>query len=156
MSVSVRVSLCNEINFKRTPSIKKFQTWVNAVVDTIPEKIPKTCTEICISIVDSEISAQLNQTYRHKNGPTNVLSFTYESPPGIAKTSLGDLAICAEIVESESLAQNKNTIAHWAHLTIHGMLHLLEYDHITEKDAIIMEPLEIKILQKLGFNNPYE
>ncbi len=152
----ITVILLNEINFTRAPSQTKFQTWVNCVVKTIPEKIPNNCDEICISIVDKKTSAELNEAYRSKKGPTNILSFTYKPLPGTIQESLGDCAICADIVEEEALQQNKILESHWAHLTIHGMLHLLGYDHIIDNDAEIMEALEIKILTQLGIENPYE
>lgn len=148
----INVILLNEIKSKTIPSKKQFQQWVDAVVKIIPEKIPKNASEICIAIVDRETSAQLNETYRHKNGPTNVLSFNYDA---IETESLGDLAICAELVEAEARDQEKLVESHWAHLTVHGVLHLLGYDHIIDADAAIMEPLEIEILQKLGLGNPY-
>lgn len=151
----IAVTLLNDHDFPRVPSLAAFQSWIKAVCNTIPEKIPESAQEICIAIVDSETSASLNETYRHKNGPTNVLSFHYDPAPGMLPISLGDLAICAEIVESESMAQQKPILAHWAHLTIHGMLHLLGYDHAKESDAIVMETLEINILKTLGFGDPY-
>lgn len=152
----ITVVLIDNVQDENTPVLKQFQHWVDETLASVPEKIPTGCSEICISIVDPETSAQLNQTYRQKSGPTNVLSFTYDPMPGIPPESLGDLAICAELVESEALTQNKKSSAHWAHLTAHGVLHLLGYDHVAEEEAIAMESLEIQILQKVGFENPYE
>ena len=152
----ITVILLNESNIPHIPELVQFQTWVNAVCCMIPNKIPVDCNEINIAIVDAVTSAQLNKTYRNKNNPTNVLSFNYEPMPGIPSSSLGDLAICAEIVESEAFAQGQTALSHWAHLTIHGMLHLLGFDHIVESDAVVMEALEINILKTIGFNNPYE
>lgn len=153
---NIKVILQNEINFSRAPSIEKFQTWVDRVVKTIPDEIPDHCREICISMVDRETSAQFNETYRGKKGPTNILSFHYDAMPGVPQESLGDCAICADVVEAEAAAQHKKLESHWAHLTIHGMLHLLGYDHETEHDAAIMEALEIKLLHHLNIENPYE
>lgn len=113
-------------------------------------------TEMTVRIVDEAESAQLNQTYRHKSGPTNVLSFPFETPPGIELPLLGDLVICAPVVEQEANAQNKTTKAHWAHMVVHGSLHLQGYDHIEAQQAEQMEALEIDILTRLGFSNPYE
>jgi len=155
-SKMINVILLNEINFARTPSLVKFQTWVNTVTKNMPEKIPANCGEIGISIIDTETSADLNNTYRGKKGPTNVLSFHYDAIPGVPQESLGDLAICAEVVENEANAQHKNTESHWAHLTIHGVLHLLGYDHENDQDAELMEALEIKLLHHLNIENPYE
>ena len=152
----ITVVLINDLDEKNIPALKQFQQWVDKTLSAIPEKIPQDVTEICISIVDSKTSAELNEAYRQKKGPTNILSFAYDPIPGIPADSLGDLVICAALVESEALAQHKQSIAHWAHLTVHGVLHLLGYDHIVEDDAIAMESLEILVLQKLGFENPYE
>lgn len=105
--------------------------------------------EICIRIVSEKESAALNRQYRHKSGSTNVLSF-----PGEALL-LGDIIICAAVVNREARAQGKTRAAHWAHMVVHGSLHLLGFDHIKEKEATQMEALESKILHKLGFANPY-
>lgn len=139
----------------RTPSQKKFQHWVNQTLKTIPKKIPRHVREIGIAIINRKTSATFNKTYRHKKGGTNVLSFPYEKIPGMQSTSLGDLAICADIVFKEAKAQHKKSESHWAHLTVHGVLHLLGYDHVKDRDAVVMEKLEIKILKKLGVDNPY-
>lgn len=151
----ITVELINDIDYTKAPTLADFQRWVDTTIAYIPNKIPETAHEICISIVDTETSASLNETYRHKNGPTNVLSFPYEPMPGIAMESIGDLAICAEVMEAESKEQQKSPESHWAHLTVHGVLHLLGYDHIIDSDATIMESLEIKILKQLGFEDPY-
>ena len=149
----MKLILLNEIHFSRAPTQKEFQRWINETVKAVSEKLPPSIKEVCISIVDKDTSAALNQTYRHKNGPTNVLSFPNESIPGILPESLGDLAICADLVEEE--AYPNSPIAHWAHLTIHGILHLYGYDHIIDKDAEVMETLEVAILAQLGYQNPY-
>ena len=113
-------------------------------------------TEMTVRIVDEAESAQLNQTYRHKPGPTNVLSFPFENPPGVSLPLLGDVVICAPVVEREADEQHKAPQAHWAHMVVHGTLHLQGYDHIAAKDAEQMEHLEVDILRQLGFSNPYE
>lgn len=113
-------------------------------------------TEVVLRIVAPSESARLNQTYRHKSGPTNVLSFPFEAPPGVPVDILGDVIICAEQVEQEASEQGKSLLAHWAHLVIHGLLHLQGHDHQTEAEARIMEQKEIAILDTLGFSNPYE
>lgn len=109
----------------------------------------------------SEIESQaLNRDYRGKDKPTNVLSFPAELPPELIaeldEVPLGDLAICAEVVAREAVEQGKPLLAHWAHMTVHGVLHLLGHDHIEEADAARMEPLEIAILAELGVDNPYD
>ncbi|TQV74809.1 rRNA maturation RNase YbeY [Aliikangiella marina] len=112
--------------------------------------------ELTIRVVGLEESQQLNDTYRGKNKPTNVLSFPFEAPPGIPCDLLGDLVICHAIVEAEAKAQSKNTIAHWAHMVIHGTLHLLGYDHLEPAEAEKMESIEVNILAKFKIANPYE
>lgn len=149
------VILENVSRHRPIPSKKKFQIWVNQVFLHVKKNIPKSISEINIGIIDQKTSAQLNKKYREKNKPTNVLAFSYRAYPGEQTTSLGDLAICADIVRQEAKLQHKLLESHWAHLTIHGTLHLLGYDHHYHRDAKKMELLEIKILKKLGFQNPY-
>ena len=112
-------------------------------------------SEISLRVVDSEESTELNQQYRHKTGPTNILSFPYEGPTHPEISLLGDLVICAPLLAQEAAAQHKLLTAHWAHIVIHGCLHLLGYDHEQEKEALIMENKEIALLAKLGFPDPY-
>ncbi len=131
------------------PSLPSFECWANAACDDVE-------AELSIRIVGIEESAELNETYRQKTGPTNVLSFPCEVPEGVPCTLLGDLVICAPVVEKEALEQGKITEAHWAHLVVHGVLHLQGYDHIDTRDAERMEALEVEILARLGFANPYE
>jgi probable rRNA maturation factor len=111
--------------------------------------------ELVIRLVDTDESAELNQTYRHKQGPTNVLSFPFEAPPGVDTGILGDLVICAPVVETEAQEQGKSLNAHWAHMVIHGMLHLQGYDHIDDSEATVMEAEETALLARLGFPDPY-
>lgn len=113
--------------------------------------------ELCLRIVDQDESKQLNIQYRQKNFPTNVLAFPAEIPNEVKldKPFLGDIVICAPIVAAEALEQGKTEMAHWAHLIIHGLLHLLGYDHITDAEAAVMESIEIETLAQLGFPNPY-
>ena len=110
--------------------------------------------EMTIRVVNEAEITALNETYRHKQGPTNVLSFPFEAPPGVESALLGDIVICAPVVLHEAIRQEKPPKAHWAHLTIHGVLHLLGYDH-DEAQAEIMESLEIRILSGLGYADPY-
>ncbi len=135
----------------KLPQHEQLQLWLTTVLAQYNKPF-----ELTIRIVDEKESQQLNNQYRGKNKPTNVLSFPFEVPEGIELDLLGDLVICASIVEQEAKNQNKPLIAHWAHMVIHGCLHLLGYDHINDGDALEMESLEIDILAQLGFNNPYE
>lgn len=121
--------------------------------------------ELTIRITNEAESAELNQRYRRRSGPTNILSFPFEPPPGLdpeqaAATGitalLGDLVICAPLVRREAAEQGKAETAHWAHLVVHGVLHLLGFDHLTATEAAPMEALEITILAALGFSTPYE
>ncbi len=132
------------------PSQEDFQMWLDK---TIPLFQPQA--EVTIRIVDIEESQQLNHEYRGKDKPTNVLSFPFEVPPGIEMDLLGDLIICRQVVELEAKEQDKNATAHWAHMVVHGSLHLLGYDHIEDEEAEEMEALETEIMQSMGFEDPY-
>lgn len=112
--------------------------------------------EIVIRVADEAESAELNGQYRGKAGPTNVLSFPFEAPPGMESEILGDLLICAPVVEREAREQGKSLRAHWAHMVVHGVLHLQGYDHLADGEAAVMEAEEIAILDRLGFANPYD
>ncbi|MAX85411.1 MULTISPECIES: rRNA maturation RNase YbeY [Thalassolituus] len=111
--------------------------------------------ELTIRLTDEEESQALNSEYRGKDKPTNVLSFPFEMPPGIPLELLGDLVICVGVVEQEAKEQEKTTEAHWAHMVIHGCLHLLGYDHIKDDEAEEMEALERDLLASLGYPDPY-
>lgn len=112
--------------------------------------------EVTIRLVDEAESAELNSRYRGRSGATNVLSFALEPPPGTGIDLLGDLAICAPVVRREADEQGKPQHAHWAHMVVHGVLHLLGHDHQSADEAAVMESLEIEILGRLGYPNPYE
>ncbi len=111
--------------------------------------------ELSVRIVDEVESRELNSRYRQIDKPTNVLSFPYESPKEIPINLLGDLVICAPVVVREAKQQYKATQAHWAHMVIHGVLHLMGYDHEENEQALEMEALEVQILEQLGFADPY-
>lgn len=132
------------------PTAEQFQTWVDAALADYRQD-----AELVIRIVDEQESAELNQQYRHKQGPTNILSFPIELPDGVELDLLGDLVVCAPVLEREALQQHKALIDHWAHIIVHGVLHLLGYDHIEDSDAEQMEAQEIAILNKLNIKNPY-
>lgn len=113
-------------------------------------------SELLIRIVDKVEIQNLNKTYRHKDKPTNVLSFPYDLPIEIDESILGDVVICTDVVANEAKVQNKTFDHHLIHMAIHGTLHLLGFDHIEESDANKMENLEIKVLEKMGISNPYK
>lgn len=146
----IQVDLINEDKLP-APDIDQFQNWLHQVAKKLDTK-----GKICIKIVDEAESQNLNKTYRQKDKPTNVLSFPSDIPEFVESTHLGDLAICAQIVEQEAQEQSKHINDHWAHLTIHGCLHLFGYDHIEDSQAEIMEALEIELLDKLEISNPYQ
>lgn len=110
---------------------------------------------LAVRIVGLAEAAALNARFRHKHYPTNVLSFPFEAPPGARSELLGDLVICAPVVRREARTQHKSARAHWAHLIVHGILHLRGYDHHRPRDAAAMEGMEIRILRELGITNPY-
>jgi len=132
------------------PSTDEMTQWVMAALDNRLEQ-----AELAIRIVNEAEISQLNSDYRHKQGPTNVLSFPADLHPGVDVPLLGDLVICAPVVEREAIQQSKSLQAHWAHMVIHGTLHLLGYDHIEDHDADVMEGLEIELLKHMNFPNPY-
>jgi probable rRNA maturation factor len=132
------------------PDQELIQRWVDAALEGFNQD-----TEIVVRIVDEQESAELNEQYRHKQGPTNILSFPFEIPEGIELNLLGDLVVCAPVLEKEALEQHKVLTDHWAHIIVHGVLHLLGYDHIDDKEAELMENKEITILNKLNIKNPY-
>lgn len=132
------------------PSRYFLQQWVNKALSH-----HTTHSQVNIRLVNKKESTQLNHTYRHKKGPTNILSFSFEPPPGVRSPFLGDLVICAALVNQEAKQQQKTHLAHWAHLVIHGCLHLLGYDHHNDKEAKRMESREIQLLEDLGYENPY-
>jgi len=132
------------------PTEADFQRWLEA---GLPQFQPES--EVTIRVVDKAESHELNHTYRGKDKPTNVLSFPFEAPPGIELPLLGDLIICRQVVEQEAREQEKALEAHWAHMVIHGSLHLLGYDHIEDDEAEEMESLETEIMLALGYPDPY-
>ena len=146
------------IDEQAIPTLEQCQKWVHL---SLQEPRSFEPVEMTIRIVDQEESQTLNYDYRGIDKPTNVLSFEFEQPPGLVDLGeelpyIGDLVICAEIVAKEAQEQNKTLEAHWAHMIVHGTLHLQGYDHIDEDDAEEMEAIEIEIMQSLGFENPYQ
>lgn len=132
------------------PDRELIQQWVDAALDGFNQD-----TEIVVRIVDKQESAELNEQYRLKPGPTNILSFPVDVPEDIELDLLGDLVVCAPVLEKEAFEQHKVLADHWAHIIVHGVLHLLGYDHIDDNEAELMENKEITILNKLNIKNPY-
>ncbi|MCV6588176.1 MAG: rRNA maturation RNase YbeY [Marinobacterium sp.] len=168
MNITIEVQY--EVDPQGLPTPALFQQWVEAALAGREDE-----GELCIRIVDEAESHELNLQYRGKDKPTNVLSFPFEMPElptdlpdeVIAAmqaelqqeqpdTILGDLVVCARVVAQEAAEQNKALHHHWAHMIVHGSLHLLGYDHINDRDAEIMEGLEREILASLSIDDPYQ
>ena len=133
------------------PQHAAFVRWIAAAL-----RDEKPGAEVSVCVVDEGESQSLNARYRGKDKPTNVLSFPADLPADLALPLLGDLVICAPVVIFEAREQGKTLEAHWAHMVVHGTLHLLGYDHIDEADADLMEALETRILTGLGYPAPYD
>ncbi|NDL62714.1 rRNA maturation RNase YbeY [Acerihabitans arboris] len=132
------------------PGEPTFMRWLEAVLPQF-----QTEAEVTIRLVDEAESHELNLTYRGMDKPTNVLSFPFEAPPQVELPLLGDLIICRQVVEREAAEQDVPLDAHWAHMVVHGCLHLLGYDHIQDDEAEEMEALEADIMQAMGYPDPY-
>ncbi len=132
------------------PAEEAIRTWVAAALAG-----RRDSAQLTVRIVDPQESRNLNETYRRGNGPTNVLSFSFEEPELLQPPLLGDVVICADIVDAEARDQGKAAQAHWAHMVVHGVLHLLGYDHEHPDDARLMEAEERKVLAGLGYGDPY-
>lgn len=134
------------------PTSASFRRWAEAALQGARHQKP---AELSIRIVGAREGRVLNRQYRSKDYATNVLSFPVELPRGVASPLLGDLVICAPVVAREAHEQGKSPRDHYAHLTVHGVLHLLGFDHGNERDATRMEALETRILASLGIADPY-
>ena len=132
------------------PTAEEIEQWATAAVEPQSDEV-----EMTVRIVDEAESHALNLNYRGKDRPTNVLSFPFECPDEVELPLLGDLVICRQVVEREAQEQDKPVMAHWAHMVVHGSLHLLGYDHIEDDEAEEMESLETQIMTGLGFADPY-
>lgn len=140
------------------PSPQMLQTWIKTALLEEADYCHRPVNaeyELTVRIVDKEEIRTLNHTYRHKDKATNVLSFPFEALPELQLPLLGDLVICHEVVLEEAQQQHKSITEHWAHMVIHGLLHLKGYDHIDDADARVMEALEVRILASLGIDDPY-
>lgn len=134
----------------RLPAVETVEGWVRAALSGRRE-----AAQLVLRIVGEDEGRELNEGYRGRQGPTNVLSFVFEQPELLEPPLLGDIVVCAPLVEREAAEQGKAVDAHWAHLVVHGVLHLIGYDHEEESEALIMEGLEREILAGLGFPDPY-
>jgi len=148
MSIKIEIQYATEIN--DLPEEGLIKKWVNSSLNGYIEN-----AELTIRIVDKAEGAQLNEKWRNAQGPTNVLSFPYSDLNETTKSIQGDIVICAPVILREAAEQKKSVDAHWAHIIVHGILHLLGYDHDNENDANKMESLETSILGKLKIPDPY-
>ncbi len=160
--MNVIIDVENASQAQDIPDQSAFEQWANIAQSAVfsdTAKVSQQIFTISIRIVDEAESTHLNSTYRNKHKPTNVLSFNSDFPgfslPTMDEIPLGDLAICASVVSREASEQHKQLEAHWAHMVIHGVLHLNGFDHDTETEARAMETLEIQLLNGLGFSDPY-
>jgi len=126
-------------------------SWIGQALDHLDQ----VSSEVSVKVVSRAEMSSLNSDYRDKPEPTNVLSFPLHASSDEGRPLLGDIAICAEVVSAEAHQQGKTISAHVAHLAVHGVLHLLGYEHIDDDDALKMEQIEIAILRTIGFPNPY-
>ncbi len=146
--MSISIELQNTLSTPDLPDQQDFQCWV----DAIPSQSEQ---EVLIRIVDRQEMLALNHQFRHQEKATNVLSFRAELPAVVDLPLLGDVVICAPVVQQEANEQGKRVFSHWAHMTVHGILHLQGYDHTEASAANIMEQLETDIMRTLGFADPY-
>jgi probable rRNA maturation factor len=149
VKLSIDVQVATAID--RLPSRAMFIRWARAALAGMRRKR----VSVTLRLVGKRESAKLNGRFRHKHKPTNVLSFPFDAPPGTRSDLLGDVAICAEVVRREAREQGKLEPAHWAHMVVHGIMHLRGYDHHDDKQAAVMEAKEVRVLRSLGFPNPY-
>lgn len=148
--MSIVVDVQRAGNLPGLPDESRIREWIEAGLEGLRDQ-----AELTVRIVDEEEGTQLNERWRSGNGATNVLSFPAADDFNMVPELLGDIVICAPVVEREAREQGKAPDAHWAHMIIHGTLHLLNYDHRNDAEADVMETLEINKLRKLGYGNPY-
>ena len=149
MSLTVDIQCAST---ETVPDEDDIRHWIATTLDRLERNED---AEICVRLVDEKEMAALNRDYRCKTGPTNVLSFPSHLPAEMGLPLLGDIVVCAPVVVSEAVQQGKPARAHWAHMLVHGTLHLLGYDHVEEDDAMEMEALESAILASLDYPCPY-
>ena len=148
MKLRVRIDYASR---RPAPGRAAIARWARAAA----EGLRRSCVAIGVRIVNEAESAGLNARYRNRSGPTNVLAFPFEVPPGACADVLGDIVVCAPVVNREARAQGKSATAHWAHMVVHGIMHLRGYDHHSRRDAAVMERRETAILRRLGYPDPY-
>ena len=151
MPVSIEMSVSESLESEEEdiPDAAQLQKWAERACLSDDQLVTS------VRIVGNDEMRELNSTWRGRNKPTNVLSFPMQSPDDIDLKILGDLVLCAPVINAEAGQQHKPAHAHWAHMVVHGMLHLQGYDHVDDQQAEEMEALEIRILEQLGFDNPY-
>jgi probable rRNA maturation factor len=150
MTLSVDITLAESVaSADDVPESSLLQAWATAAY------LGQTSAIVSLLINSPDEIQQLNKQYRGKDKATNVLSFPMQSPEEVDISLLGDVVICAEIIRQEAQMQDKTEQSHWAHMVVHGMLHLQGYDHIDDAEAQVMEQLEIEILKKIGIDSPY-
>ena len=162
VNLELDLQIAPEISGKNLyiPNQAEVESWISTALATAKASGDNQLT---VRIVDEPEIKTLNETYRHKSGVTNVLSFPFEAPPGVPMSLLrefsgeflGDIIICAPVVQQEARLQHKPLENHWAHMIVHGTLHLLGYDHLLELQAEEMETMEINILAEFGIPDPY-
>lgn len=149
--MSLTLDVQQAVDLAGLPDAEQLRRWAEAALLVSDDE-----RELTVRIVDESESAALNAAYRHKQGPTNVLSFPFEAPiPEVDTGLLGDVVLCAPVVAREAASRGKSPEAHWAHLVVHGVLHLQGHDHQQAEQALAMERLEIRILNELGYPDPY-
>ncbi len=144
MEKKLKLTVQYATNIAGTPTRQQFRRWIKAAL--------MQAVEITLRIVDENEGCDLNYHFRGKNNATNVLTFVYDDTQPLS----GDIVLCTAIIEQEAQQQRKSLTAHYAHLTVHGVLHLQGYDHQNDTEAAIMEQLETEIITKLGYDNPYK
>ena len=154
MKTEVQARIHLEVQYasdaQELPSRQDFFRWTLAALTDTDGPVG-----VLIRVVEEQESRELNQRCRSKDQPTNVLSFPFEAPAVVPSNHLGDLVICAPVVVREARQQHKPLMHHWAHMVVHGILHLRGYDHQSDEEALGMETLEIRILEQLGIADPY-
>ena len=151
LDIELQVAV-DEKEGEEPPSLQLIQKWSEIAY----QEIKAEPTELTVRIVDRKEMVELNKQFRNKNSATNVLSFAFDVDPDFGIQLLGDIVICHSVIVEEAKTQNKNLYDHYAHMVMHGVLHLCGYDHDEERSANLMESLEIKSLSHLGISNPYE
>ena len=148
--MTAKINVAYVSNALQLPTEVTIAHWAQAALEGYERDV-----EIGVRIVDESEIIELNQRFRKKAEPTNVLSFPFEDPPGTQSDVLGDVVVCAPIVSSQAQIEGKPISAHWAHMVVHGIMHLRGYDHKSAEEADAMEHMETRILESLGYPDPY-